>query len=56
MKKPTTACEKVIIKPRPPKDATQEGPVVSSPADTTAVPTLEPTDEVAEDQPAEEEA
>ncbi len=55
MKKPTTTCEKVIIKPRPPKDATQEGPVVSSPADTTAAPASEPVDDVAEDQPAEEE-
>ena len=56
MKKPTTSCEKVIIKPRPPRDASQDAPDVNPPADTTAVPTLEPTDEVAEDQPAEEEA
>ena len=56
MKKPTTSCEKVIIKPRPPRDASQGAPDVNPPADTTAVPTLEPTDEVAEDQPAEEEA
>lgn len=55
MKKPTTTHEKVIIKPRPPQDASQDAPGVNPPADTTAVPTLETAEEEAEDQPAEEE-
>ena len=38
MKKPTTIQEKVIIKPRPPKDTAQEGPTIVPPADTTAAP------------------
>jgi len=48
MKKPTTIQEKVIIKPRPPKDAAQEGPVVVTPADTTEAPTVNPTEEMAD--------
>ena len=52
MKKPTTTCEKVIIKPRPPQDEAQESPIISSPADTTAVPEVNPAEEPAE---AEEE-
>lgn len=52
MKKPTATQEKVIIKPRPPKDATfaptQECPVVVTPADTTAAPTVNPTEEMAD--------
>ena len=52
MKKPTTNHEKVIIRPRPPRDAAQEGPVFGSPADTTAVPEMGPNEKPAE-KPAE---
>lgn len=52
MKIPTTTHEKVIIKPRPPKDKAQEAPGVGSPADTTAVPDVKPTEET-EEGPAE---
>ena len=45
MKKPTTTHEKVIIKPRPPRDEAQESPIISSPADTTAVPAVNPAEE-----------
>ncbi len=45
MKKPTTTHEKVIIKPRPPQETAQEGPVFGSPADTTSVPEVKPTEE-----------
>ena len=55
MKKPNASHEKVIIKPRPPRDASQEGPVVNPPADTTEAPAFEPADDVAEEQPAAEE-
>ena len=52
MEKPTTTHEKVIIKPRPPRDEAQESPIISSPADTTAVPGMNPDEVQAE---AEEE-
>jgi hypothetical protein len=52
MKKPNASHEKVIIKPRPPQDEAQESPIISSPADTTAVPEVNPAEEPAE---AEEE-
>lgn len=52
MKKPTPSHEKVIIKPRPPQEAAQEGPVVGSPADTTSVPNVRPAEEM-EEGPAE---
>ena len=48
MKKPTTIQEKVIIKPRPPKDTAQEGPVIVPPADTTAAPDMDPAEEKTE--------
>ena len=54
MKKPTPSREKVIIKPRPPQEAAQEGPVVGSPADTTSVPNVRLAEEM-EEGPAEEE-
>ena len=46
MKKPKTTREKVIIKPRPPQETAQEGPAVGSPADTTSVPDVKPTEEM----------
>ena len=52
MKKPNASHEKVIIKPRPPQDEAQESPIISSPADTTAVPETNPDEVQAE---AEEE-
>lgn len=55
MKKPTTIQEKVIIKPRPPKDTAQQGPVIVPPADTTAAPDVDPTEEMTEGTAAEEE-
>ena len=55
MKKPTATHEKVIIRPRPPRDAAQEGPVFGSPADTTAVPAMSPDEEPAEGQAEAEE-
>ena len=55
MKKPTTIQEKVIIKPRPPKDTAQQGPVIVPPADTTAAPDVDPTEEMTEGAAAEEE-
>ena len=55
MKKPNASHEKVIIKPRPPQDASQDIPGVNPPADTTNAPAFEPADDVAEDQPAAEE-
>ena len=55
MKKPTTIQEKVIIKPRPPKDTAQEGPTIVPPADTTAAPDVDPTEEMTEGPAAEEE-
>ena len=48
MKKPTPTQEKVIIKPRPPKDAAQQAPVIVPPADTTAAPDVDPTEEMTE--------
>lgn len=48
MKKPTTIQEKVIIKPRPPKDTAQEGPTIVPTADTTVAPDVNPTEEMTE--------
>ena len=48
MKKPNASHEKVIIKPRLPQDEAQESPIISSPADTTAVPEMNPDEVQAE--------
>ena len=54
MKKPTATQEKVIIKPRPPKDATsaptQECPAAGTTAQPTAAPNTNPAQEVSESQ------
>ena len=50
MKKPTETQEKVIIKPRPPQDATtaptQECPAAGTTAQPTAAPNTNPAQEV----------
>ena len=59
MKKPTETQEKVIIKPRPPKDSTsaptQECPAAGTTTQQTAAPNTNPAQEVSEGQADTEE-